>query len=212
MSAPKRTLIHTRRKSDQFVVESQQLDGTDRKYVITIPDHVERIAYDWIGLNIYWMTVRQIGLTSLVNTTYHKTLVHDVQAVSLALNSDSGHMYWSVWETENGNNGRIEQSWMDGTHREALVNASKSGPMRFPTSLTVDLLERKLFWCDLSTLRIERVSLDGSDREVILMAGSGKWMYPYSVAYYNHFLFWCDQDMTIYRLHMNNTSAVDVSK
>lgn len=173
---------------------------------------MERIAYDWLGSNIYWMSVSHIGLTSLVNTSFHKTLFHDTQAVSLALNSDSGLMYWSVWETSIGNNGRIEYSWMDGTHRGTLVNASKLSPIRYPTSLTVDLMERKLFWCDLNTMSIERVSLDGADREVIMATGRGMTIFPYSVAYYNQFLFWCDQEMTIYRLHMNNTSAIDVKK
>lgn len=148
-----------------------------------------------------------------MNTTQEKTLFHDVEGVvSLALNSDSGMMYWSAWGSDFSDSGRIEQAWMDGTHREVLVNSTKIAPMRYPTSLTIDLMERKLFWCDLYTMRIERISLDGSDREVILISGLGKTMYPYSVAYHNQFLFWCDQDMSIYRLHMNNTAEDDITK
>lgn len=202
----------TRRKSDKFVVESQQLDGTGRKLVVTLPGHVERIAYDWVGHNIYWMGGGQISVTSLGNNTYQRTLLQDTMAESLALNANDGKMYWSVWDMDSGHSGRIEQSWMDGSHRAAFVNATKTGPMHFPSSLTVDGVERKLYWCDRGTMRIERVGLDGGDRQVILASGQGMAINPHSVAYHNQFVFWSDQDFTIYRLHIDNTASTDVSK
>lgn len=48
-------------------------------------------------------------------------------------------MYWSDW----GKRGRIERAWMDGQHREVIVE-----DLVWPNGLVIDKDEEKLYWID----------------------------------------------------------------
>lgn len=94
---------------------------------------------------------------------------------------------------------------MDGSHKSVLVDA-KERDMQYPTSLTIDFAERKLYWCDPRTSLIERVSLDGRDREIIIKQFGTDVFRPNSVAYHNQFIFWTDTTKgNITRVHIDHT-------
>lgn len=203
-------IIHS--KSNDFIVASQQFDGKNRTVVCRIPVmDVQSITFDWIGQNIVWAAVSRIGVTSLQNANTTKILLHDTFVVSMALDPVQGRMYWSVWNPSMDNSARIEYAWMDGTHRAILTN-STSSPMRWPSSLTIDYMAQKMYWCDSGTEQIERISLDGRNREIILKHSTVGLMLPFTFAYLNQFLFWSDNKQTIRRLHINATDARDVTK
>lgn len=48
-------------------------------------------------------------------------------------------IYWSDWGTE----GRIERAWMDGQHREVIIE-----DLGWPNGLVIDKAEMKLYWID----------------------------------------------------------------
>lgn len=78
--------------------------------------------------------------------------------------------------------------------------------MQYPTSLTIDFMERKLYWCDPRTSLIERVSLDGRDREIIIKQFGTEDFRPNSVAYHNQYIFWTDTAKgNITRVHIAHT-------
>lgn len=123
---------------------------------------------------------------------------------SLALNPKRGLLYWSTWASQD-NVGLIQMAWMDGTHRSVFVN-STSRPIQWPTSLTIDYIEEKMYWCDPRVGMIERISLDGTGREILIQKTGGKEFSPFSVAYYNQFIFWTDNVMgNISRGHMTSS-------
>jgi sugar lactone lactonase YvrE len=51
---------------------------------------------------------------------------------------------------------------MDGTHIEVLVRQN----LHWPNGLTIDYAGKKMYWCDVHLGRIERINLDGTNREV----------------------------------------------
>lgn len=113
-------------------------------------------------------------------------------------------MYWSTWGSQ-PYNGSIQMAWMDGSHKSVLVDA-KERDMQYPTSLTIDFTERKLYWCDPRTSLIERVSLDGRAREIIIKQLGSEDFRPNSVAYRNQYIFWTDTAKgNITRVHINHT-------
>lgn len=61
-------------------------------------------------------------------------------------------MYWSDW----GTSGRIERAAMDGSTRKVLIN--KLGRSN---GLTIDYIERRLYWIDIDALKIESSDLSG---------------------------------------------------
>ena len=50
--------------------------------------------------------------------------------------------------------------------------------------------ERKLYWCDARTERIERSSLNGGDRELLINLATGA--HPYGIAVFRENIFWTD--------------------
>lgn len=94
-------------------------------------------------------------------------------------------MYWGNWPrgpTKSG--GSIERAWMDGNNRTSFVNLN----IHWPISLTIDFFTRRLYWSDVFNDRIERIDLDGNNREVVKQQTP----YPYGIALYNDLLFWTE--------------------
>lgn len=76
-------------------------------------------------------------------------------------------MYWSDWSighnflAEPHYGGRIEYAGMDGSDRKILINTK----LQWPNGLTFDYINKKLYFCDAYLHKIERVNLDGTERE-----------------------------------------------
>lgn len=51
---------------------------------------------------------------------------------------------------------------MDGTGRQVFVDTD----LKWPNGLSLDMPGKKLYWCDAYFNKIERINLDGSQREV----------------------------------------------
>lgn len=114
-------------------------------------------------------------------------------------------MYWSTWASQDAG-GLIEFAYMDGTHKVTLVNSTKDQPVQWPSSLTIDYTAKKLYWCDPRTMLIERINLDGTDRQILIQKENGGDFSPFSVAYHNQYIFWTDNVMgNISRMHINTT-------
>ena len=64
------------RFSDDFLIESQRLNGTDRKLLIRVKEKCLSIAYDWTGNNIFCTFPTRIDVFSLNDTSIRKTLIH----------------------------------------------------------------------------------------------------------------------------------------
>jgi len=78
-------------------------------------------------------------------------------------------MYWSQWESvvqvsvlEINTPAAIQRAWMDGTHIEVLVSQN----LHWPNGLTIDYVNKKIYWCDVHLAKIERINLDGTGRQV----------------------------------------------
>lgn len=83
---------------------------------------------------------------------------------------------------------------MDGTHKTVIVDANETD-IQWPSSLTIDTVGRKLYWCDSRTKTIERVDLQTKRREIIIHRGINDNFYPFSMAYHNDIIFYTDTSM-----------------
>lgn len=128
-----------------------------------------------MGRNVYW-TDEGRGTISVARfegddalPTKRRVLVRASHPRSVVLDPKRGNMYWSQWESvvqvsvlEKSMPATIQRSWMDGTHVEVFVSQG----LHWPNGLTIDYSARKLYWCDVLLGQIERVNLDGTNREV----------------------------------------------
>lgn len=101
-------------------------------------------------------------------------------------------------------------SWMDGTHERSFVEPSKASQgrsMAWPSSLALDYIGRKLYWSDPLLKTIERIGLDGQNREIVLRTSSDKSdSTPYAMAYHAGSLYFAEFITTngIKRLTVSN--------
>ncbi|TWW80779.1 Low-density lipoprotein receptor-related protein 2 [Takifugu flavidus] len=122
------------------------------------------IALDWVGRHIYWTD----------------SGTNRIEVAKL----DGRMMYWTDW----GRKPRIEMAWMDGQHREVLVDED----LGWPTGLTVDYLNgNRIYWCDLKENSIESMKPDGTDRKVVISGDIG---HPYSLDVFEGHVYWSSKD------------------
>ena len=79
--------------------------------------------------------------------------------------------------SDNGPNPRIEKAFLDGQDREVIVFV---GLVRV-ISLSVDVLNKKLYWTDYGKHTMEVSNYDGSSRRVIKLKNFG---YMVDLVYY----------------------------
>lgn len=157
-----------------FQIGVQNFDGTARENIKNNLESCNSIAFDWIGKNLYYTSSDRntVNVLKLSNSSIFKTLIREESLIpkSIALNPISGTMFYALWSSHN-NNGSIINAWMDGTHRNVIVD-NKKLPIYWPSSLTLDEHFHKLYWCDLKLSFIERCDLNGENREIIFIPKS----------------------------------------
>ena len=84
-------------------------------------DHPDGVAVDWVGRNLFWTDsgTDRIEVARLDGSSRKVLISEDLdEPRSIVLDLNHGFMFWSDW----GKNPRIERAWMDGNHREIIVN------------------------------------------------------------------------------------------
>ncbi|XP_031414479.1 low-density lipoprotein receptor-related protein 2 isoform X2 [Clupea harengus] len=171
------------------------------KYMGTLVRGVksDSIALDWVGRNLYWVDgvagqILAVRLSPSVVKPENYTVILDEdleQPRSLALLPQRGLMFWS----EIGSEPQIERSGMDGSDRRVVLSKSLS----WPVSLTVDLLEERLYWTDERLRCIGSASLTGENIKLLQLPETPS---PFSVAVFNGMLYWSDtKRRTIQGIH-----------
>jgi hypothetical protein len=69
-------------------------------------------------------------------------------------------MFWADW----GSKPNIAKAGMNGHEPHTFV----SDDLQWPSSITVDYGNKRLYWADAKYHFIESIRLDGSDRKVIM--------------------------------------------
>jgi low density lipoprotein receptor-related protein 5/6 len=109
-------------------------------------------------------------------------------------------MYWSDW----GSHPKLERAWLDGTHREVLVNTS----IQWPNGLALDYIERKVYWGDAKLDKIEVCNLNGSGRRILLDKGVP---HIYGFGLIGKHLYWTDwQRRNLQKIHVDSSDSKDI--
>ena len=89
-------------------------------------------------------------------------------------------LYWTNWNQQHPT---IERSFMNGTQRQVIVQEN----LVMPHGLALDLHRQRIYWANnlhFGSFRIERSSMDGSDRQLVY-SGSGQFIFSLTVNLYN---------------------------
>ncbi|XP_059532749.1 sortilin-related receptor [Myotis daubentonii] len=163
---------------------------------------VEALAFDPLGQLLYWVDA---GLKKIEvahpDGDFRLTIVNSSvldRPRALALVPQEGVMLWTDWgDLRPG----IYRSNMDGSAVRSLV----SEDVKWPNGISVD--EQWVYWTDAYLDCIERVSLRGQQRSVLL----GGLPHPYAIAVFKNDLYWDDwSQLSIFRASKQGGSQVEL--
>uniref|UniRef100_A0A8D9BTS8 Very low-density lipoprotein receptor n=1 Tax=Cacopsylla melanoneura TaxID=428564 RepID=A0A8D9BTS8_9HEMI len=173
--------------SEQKIYKAPIDEGPKRTVVI---EHdktsADGLAVDWIYSHIYWTDAGK-NTIELANFegTMRKVLVRSYleEPRSLAVNPIDGWMYWSDW----GDTPKIERAGMDGSHRVPVIVSG----IKWPNGLTLDLVQKRLYWVDAKLNEISSCDYNGERRRLILYSPRAL-AHPFSISTFEDWLYWTD--------------------
>jgi sugar lactone lactonase YvrE len=101
-----------------------------------------------------------------------KTIVEEGRRLpdGLAVDVESGHLYWTNMGNPKLNDGTILRSDLDGGNMVTIV---PPGGTFTPKQLQIEKQSGKLYWCDREGMRVMRANLDGSGMETLVDTSAG---------------------------------------
>ncbi|CDW53518.1 Low-density lipoprotein receptor-related protein [Trichuris trichiura] len=141
------------------------------------------VAVDWITKKLYLVESKSKRIDVCdFNGKYRTVILMDdmVLPVDVALDPLRGIMFFT-------NEKKLERCGMDGDNRVVLV----SNHTFQITSVVVDLIGERVYWCDPKIDLIETIKYDGSDRHIVTQ-GMLNAPHPFGLAVFDEYIYWTD--------------------
>ncbi|XP_031418645.1 low-density lipoprotein receptor-related protein 8 [Clupea harengus] len=148
----------------------------------------EGLALDWVQHNLYWTDSGDRTISVATADGRKRTVLIDSdlsEPRAIAVDPEQGFMYWSDW----GSRAKIEKAGMNGVDRQILVSEG----IEWPNGITLDLLNRRLYWVDSKLHLICSVDLSGAQHRVVL-ASTERLGHPYALAVFEDRVYWTDRE------------------
>ncbi|XP_015779080.1 PREDICTED: low-density lipoprotein receptor-related protein 4-like [Acropora digitifera] len=168
----------------------RQISTDGSEYKKTVPDlkNAGSLDFDFKTSTIYWLETREkkvqrARIGQNIAPKVDNVLENGMPcATKIAVDWVGRKMYWAC-------RGAIEVSQMDGSLRRTLLK----GDILKPSAIALDPSERRLYWTDWSDpAKIERASMDGSEREVLISGLHLEMPVDLTIDYTNKKLYWVD--------------------
>ena len=152
----------------------------------------EGIAFDWVHKKIYWTDSRNRSVYAM-NTDGSQIV--DIAQVdrprAIVVHPCKGYLFFTDWGRF-GETGKIIRTTMAGTLKKELVSTN----LTQPSGLALDYEEDMLYFTDAVREVIERVSINGTRRQILISAT----IYPFAITVDKQFIYWTDLQLRgVYR-------------
>uniref|UniRef100_A0A0R3T0K6 Low-density lipoprotein receptor n=1 Tax=Rodentolepis nana TaxID=102285 RepID=A0A0R3T0K6_RODNA len=129
---------------------------------------------------------------------------HKRRPTALAIDPINRYLFFNVWS---GTRGRIERTWLDGTHREVIVDHNHTV---WPNGIALDFESRHLYYVDAYLGVISRVDYSGANPKQIV---SGHLQHPFGFDLLGDNLYWSDwQTLSISQVNKRTGEDLRVLK
>ncbi|XP_068751456.1 low-density lipoprotein receptor-related protein 1-like isoform X2 [Montipora capricornis] len=171
-------------------------NGTGIEVVLdTDISHVEGLAVDWVGRNLYIVDSIQAKIfVTTLDGRHKKTLVSEglQEPRAVVVDPSGGNLFYS----DCGNRPHIGKCPLDG-HSTCLVIISKH--IGRPNDLSLCHITKRLFWVDSKRHVIESCDLNGANRIQLTKLNAP---HPFAVTVFEDFVYWTEWlPMAIHRAH-----------
>ncbi|CAH1722415.1 unnamed protein product [Chironomus riparius] len=191
--------------TEQRVYKAPIDEGTEQ--IVVLQDKTvtsDGLAVDWIYNHIYFTDTKRYTIEIMnFDGNMGKVLIKDNLEIprAIALNPLEGWMFWSDW----GSNPRIERAGMDGTHRQTIV----SYDVKWPNGLTLDIVQKRIYWVDAKLNVISSCNYDGTGRNLVLHS-TDTLRHPFSITTFEDYVYWTDWDKeAVFRANKFNGKDVE---
>jgi len=152
----------------------------------------EGIAYDWTQRKIYWTDSSNNSIYAMNLDGSQLVMIARVERPrAIVLDPCNGSLYFTDWGRF-GTSGKIYRTSMAGSLKKAIVEKD----LAQPSGLAIDYEERMLYWTDAVREKIERATLDGERRDVLISAT----IYPFAITVHGNYIYWTDLQLRgVYR-------------
>ncbi|XP_063240571.1 low-density lipoprotein receptor-related protein 2 [Bacillus rossius redtenbacheri] len=152
----------------------------------------EGIAYDWTQKKIYWTDSSNNSIYAMDLDGSNLVMIARVERPrAIVIDPCNGSLYYTDWGRF-GTSGKIFRTTMAGSLKKAIVEKDLSQP----SGLAIDYDERMLYWTDAVREKIERSTLSGENREVLITAT----IYPFAITIFGPHIYWTDLQLRgVYR-------------
>ncbi|XP_010219077.1 PREDICTED: low-density lipoprotein receptor-related protein 2, partial [Tinamus guttatus] len=147
------------------------------------------IAFDWINNRVYYSDYLNQTISSMAVDGSNRTVIARVpRPRAVVLDPCRGYMYWTDWSSS----AKIERATLGGNFRIPIVSTN----LVWPNGLTLDYEEQQLYWADANLQRIERCTLTGTNREIVVSTA----LHPFAMTLFDQHIYWTDWNTrSIYR-------------
>ncbi|KAG5681484.1 hypothetical protein PVAND_010916 [Polypedilum vanderplanki] len=191
--------------TEQRIYKAPIDEGTEQ--IVVLQDKTvtsDGLAVDWIYNHIYFTDTKRYTIEIMnFDGNMGKVLIKDNLEIprAIAVNPLDGWMFWSDW----GSSPRIERAGMDGTHRQTIV----SYDVKWPNGLTLDLVQKRVYWVDAKLNVISSCNFDGSGRNLVLHS-TDSLRHPFSITTFEDYVYWTDWDKeAVFRANKFNGNDVE---
>ncbi|XP_046328862.2 low-density lipoprotein receptor-related protein 4-like isoform X2 [Haliotis rufescens] len=147
------------------------------------------VAYDWVHEALYWTqdkeeeeAIRVMSLGSKLVATLVYTNLGNPRAI--IVDPARGWMYWTNWAQP----ADIQKCGMDGTSRHTIISAN----IHWPNGITIDYIDKRLYWTDSYLDTVTSSDLDGNDVRVIIDKTKFFREHMYAITVFQNHLYWTD--------------------
>lgn len=187
--------------TEEKVIMRSSGDGRQvREVASESMDTVDGLVIDSVGRKIYWADSgrKSIEVSELDGSNRCVLIWQDVDSVrGLAIDYEFGYLFFSDW----GVNPRIERADMDGDKRSRIVTTD----LEWPNCLSVDQIEKRLYWTDAKMKHIMSSDFEGNFRKTI----AKNLEHPYGVSVGSRQVFFTDWKTTALH-YIDKTTDRDV--
>lgn len=166
--------------------------STDINLIIGKGINPEGVAYDWTQNKIYWTDSSNNSIYAMNLDGTDLVMISRVERPrAIILDPCNGTLYYTDWGRF-GTSGKIFRTTMAGSLKRAIIDKDLSQP----SGLAIDYEDRMLYWTDAVREKIERSTLDGKGREVLITAT----IYPFAITVFRNYIYWTDLQLRgVYR-------------
>lgn len=193
-TGPKPQVIFTNRQSIRYVMT----DRTEYQVIVKQLRDAQALDFDFQSKMVYWTdtsksstakTIQRANIDKVPIKT--ETVLSEglTEPADIAVDWVGRKIYW----TDLGKNA-IEVAELDGSNRMTLF----SDNVDKPRAIVVDPAEGYVYWTDWGDpAKIERASMDGTARQVLISGKDIEWPNGLAIDYTNRKLYWVDAKLNL---------------